>query len=169
MTDTDTITDTDTMTGTNVTTGSDTADSTDDAQAAAEATAEASEETEQGTIEVQTPMAVRLSELLDFGIRNPDGEDLGSLEDIVIDWQQSRLAYPIISFGGFLGLGDKWFVIPFDTVTLNPLDQTFVFDATPEMLENAPGFDPDQLPDTTDPNWDLDIRSFWGMDAGDDQ
>jgi sporulation protein YlmC with PRC-barrel domain len=119
-------------------------------------------------IEVQTPQAVRLSALMDFGVKNPDGEDLGTLEDIVIDWQQSRLAYPILSFGGFLGLGDKWFVIPFDAVSLNPLDQTFIFDVEQEMLENAPGFDPDQLPDTTDPNWDTEIRSYWGLDSGQD-
>jgi hypothetical protein len=84
----------------------------------------------------------------------------------VIDWQNSRLAYPIISFGGFLGLGDKWFVIPFDAVTLNPLDQTFIFDVEKEMLENAPGFDPDQLPDTTDPTWDADVRGYWNMGEG---
>jgi sporulation protein YlmC with PRC-barrel domain len=155
---TGTMTGTDTMTDTKVMTGTNSTDVTP--EATAEATATPSEE---GAIDVQIPMAVRLSELLDFGVRNPDGEDLGSLEDIVIDWQHSRLAYPIISFGGFLGMGDKWFVIPFDAVTLNLLDRNFVFDVTAATLESAPGFDPDQLPDTTDPNWDLDIRDFWGM------
>lgn len=114
-------------------------------------------------IAVQTPQAVLLSSLMDFGVKNSNGDDLGSLEDIVIDWQHSRLAYPIISFGGFLGIGDKWFAIPFDAVTLNPLDKTFIFDVDKQMLENAPGFDQNQLPDTTDPNWDQEIRSYWGM------
>jgi sporulation protein YlmC with PRC-barrel domain len=146
----------DTMTGT--TDAGSSAAMTDTAQAGAEGDAE-----EGATIEMQVPQIVRLSELMDFGVRNSEGEDLGSLEDIVVDWQQSRLAYPILSFGGFLGLGDKWFVIPFDAVTLNPLDQAFIFDVQPETLENAPGFDPDQLPDTTDPDWDSDVRGFWNM------
>ncbi len=103
---------------------------------------------------------------MDFNVRNSNGDDLGSLEDIVIDWQHSRLAYPIMSFGGFLGIGDKWFVIPFDAVTLDPVNNNFIFDVEKDRLENAPGFNQDQLPDTTDPNWDQEIRSYWGMNGG---
>jgi sporulation protein YlmC with PRC-barrel domain len=69
-----------------------------------------------GTIEVQPLLAMRLSELLDYNVRNPEGEDLGAIEDIMVDWRQDRLAYAILSFGGFLGLGDKWFILPLDAL-----------------------------------------------------
>ena len=128
----------------------------------------ATTDTEQSgaNIEVQAPQAILLSKLMDFNVRNSTGDDLGSLEDIVIDWQHSRLAYPIMSFGGFLGIGDKWFVIPFDAVTLDPVNNNFIFDVDKQRLENAPGFNQDQLPDTTDPNWDQEIRSYWSMNGG---
>jgi hypothetical protein len=114
-----------------------------------------------GTIEVQPLLAMRLSELLDYNVRNPEGEDLGAIEDIMVDWRQDRLAYAILSFGGFLGLGDKWFILPLDALRLNTAEQHFVFEADPERLQEAPGFDANDLPDTSDPTWDETIREYW--------
>jgi sporulation protein YlmC with PRC-barrel domain len=115
----------------------------------------------EGQLNVEMPRVIRLSELLGYGVQNAEGEDLGAIEDIMVDWRREQLAYAILSFGGFLGLGEKWFVIPLDQLTLDPIEQRLVFDIEPERLENAPGFDADQLPDTTDPNWDQDIRDYW--------
>ena len=97
-------------------------------------------------IAVQAPQAILLSKLMDFNIRNSNGDDLGSLEDIVIDWQHSRLAYPIMSFGGFLGIGDKWFVIPFDAVTLDPVNNNFIFDVDKRSLGKCAGIQPGPTP-----------------------
>jgi sporulation protein YlmC with PRC-barrel domain len=112
-------------------------------------------------IEVETPRVSRLSELLSFDVTNPDGEDLGAIEDIMIDWRQDRVVYMLLSFGGILGLGEKWFPLPLDQITLDPIEQRFVVDIEPERLEAAPGFDEAELPDTADPNWDEEIRSYW--------
>src|SRR5690606_35357399 len=102
-----------------------------------------------------------LSDLLDYTVNNPAGEELGSIEDMMIDWRQDRLAYGILSFGGFMGLGEKWFVIPLSAVTVDPVEQRLIFDTDPELLQDAPGFDADSLPDTADPDWDLGIREYW--------
>jgi len=112
-------------------------------------------------IAVETPQVMRLSELLALDVTNSQGEDLGAIEDIMIDWRQDRIVYMILSFGGFLGLGEKWFVIPLEQVTLDPIEQRLIFDVEPERLETAPGFDANTLPDTMDPNWDEEIRHFW--------
>lgn len=117
-------------------------------------------DTDEG-IAVETPRIIRLSELLGFDVTNAEGEDLGAIEDIMIDWRQNRIVYPIFSFGGFLGLGEKWFVIPLDQITLDPIERRLVFDVEPEQLENAPGFDALTLPDTADPSWDEKIRRYW--------
>ena len=50
--------------------------------------------------------------ILGAKVVNAEREDLGTIEDIVIDARNSRVAYAILSFGGFLGLGDKHFAIP---------------------------------------------------------
>ncbi len=123
----------------------------------AEATPAPSEE----ELTVQMPMVIRLSELLDYSVNNPEGEELGALEDMMIDWRQDRLAYGILSFGGFMGLGEKWFVIPLSAITVDPVEQRLIFDTDPELLQDAPGFDSDNLPDTADPDWDLGIREYW--------
>lgn len=112
-------------------------------------------------ITVATPRVILLSDLLGYDIYNSAGEELGELEDIMVDWRNDRLAYGILTFGGFLGLGERWFVIPLDELTLDPLQQRLIFDVPRETLENAPGFDPNALPDTADPDWDTPIRDFW--------
>lgn len=117
--------------------------------------------TDTGTIEVEPLLAMRLSELLDYNVRNPQGEDLGTIEDMMVDWRADRLAYAILSFGGFLGLGDKWFILPLDALSLNTAEQQFVFAADPDRLQDAPGFDANNLPDTADLTWDEQIRQYW--------
>ncbi len=121
------------------------------------ATPEPSEE----ELTVQTPLVIRLSDLLDYTVNNPEGEELGGIEDIMIDWRQDRMVYAILSFGGFMGLGEKWFVMPLSSVAVDPVEQRLIFDADPEVLQDAPGFDADDLPDTADPDWDLGIRDYW--------
>jgi sporulation protein YlmC with PRC-barrel domain len=130
---------------------------------AAEATEPAASEAVTRTTEiaVETPRVIRLTELMSFDVTNTDGEDLGAIEDIMIDWRQDRIVYTILSFGGILGLGEKWFPIPLDQITLDPIEQRFVVDVEPERLEAAPGFDEAELPDTRDPNWDQEIRTYW--------
>jgi sporulation protein YlmC with PRC-barrel domain len=123
----------------------------------AAATPEPSEE----ELTVQTPLVIRLSDLLDYTVNNPEGEELGGIEDIMIDWREDRMVYAILSFGGFMGLGEKWFVMPLSSVTVDPVEQRLIFDADPEVLQDAPGFDADDLPDTADPDWDLGIRDYW--------
>jgi len=178
MTDTATMTGTEGMTGTGATTGATgaagamgqpcvngaagtTAGTTTGATTGASETTTDTAASGEGQINVQTPHIIRLSELMGYGVQNSEGEDLGAIEDIMVDWRGEQLAYAILSFGGFLGMGEKWFVIPLDQLTLDPVEQRLVFDVEPERLENAPGFDADQLPDTSDPNWDQDVRDYW--------
>ena len=80
---------------------------------------------------------------------NGTGENLGKIEDIVIDIRDNEIAYAILSFGGVLGLGDKHFAIPWDAVAFSPAQHCVVLNLEKSRLENAPGFDPDNWPDIT--------------------
>lgn len=110
---------------------------------------------------ILVPQGILLSSLLTFNIVDPDGEDLGAIEDLMIDWQQGKMDYMLLSFGGFLGLGDKWFAVPTGVMMMDIADPIFVLDVEPEMLEIAPGLERDNLPNTADENWDQEIRDFW--------
>ena len=86
-------------------------------------------------------------------VRNPKGEELGSIKQIMIDIPSGRVAYAVLTFGGFLGLGDKLFAIPWEAMTLNEDQQCFLLDADRSFFENAPGFDKNNWPETPDTRW----------------
>src|SRR5262245_39742457 len=74
---------------------------------------------------------------------NPQGEDLGQIEHIMIDVPGGRVAYAVLSFGGFLGLGDKLFAIPWSALQLDTDNKCFVLPVSKEQLKDAEGFDKD--------------------------
>ncbi|MDQ1274938.1 MAG: hypothetical protein QG610_511 [Euryarchaeota archaeon] len=77
---------------------------------------------------------------------NGAGEDLGKIEELMIDLDSGRVAYGVLSFGGFLGMGDKLFAIPWQALNLRVHEHAFVLDVPKETLENAKGFDKDNWP-----------------------
>ncbi len=90
---------------------------------------------------------------------NPGGENLGEIKDIMLDLETGKIDYFVIEFGGFLGLGVKYFAIPFRLLKLDAPNKRFIFEHAREILEKAPGFDMDHWPDT---NLHFDeVHSYW--------
>ncbi len=90
---------------------------------------------------------------------NPGGEHLGEIKEIMLDLESGKIDYFVIEFGGFLGLGVKYFAIPFRLLKLDAPNKQFVFEQAKEILEKAPGFDMDHWPDT---NLHFDeVHSYW--------
>ena len=96
-------------------------------------------------------------------VLNRRGEDLGTIEDIMIDVQRGRVAYAVMSCGGFLGMGDKLFAIPWNALTLDANRHCFVLDADKERFEKAPGFDKDHWPSMADNSWANQVHDFYGV------
>ena len=94
---------------------------------------------------------------------NTRGEDLGTIEDIMIDVQRGRVAYAVMSCGGFLGMGDKLFAIPWNALTLDANRHCFVLDADQQRFENAPGFDKDHWPSMADPRWAAELHGYYDV------
>lgn len=94
-------------------------------------------------------------------VRNQAGEDLGKVEEIMLDVPTGQVAYVVISFGGFLGIGDKLFAVPWRALSLNERDHTFLLDVDRRQLEEAPGFDRDHWPDMADPSWTEQMDDFY--------
>src|SRR5688500_16920863 len=99
--------------------------------------------------------------LLDDDVINPAGEKLGYIKEIMLDTETGRVAYAVLSFGGFLGLGDKLFAIPWGAMRLHPTDHAFVLNVSKETLKNAPGFDKDHWPDFADRAWGATIHDYY--------
>jgi uncharacterized protein YjbJ (UPF0337 family)/sporulation protein YlmC with PRC-barrel domain len=97
-----------------------------------------------------------------YRVINPAREDLGKIEDIVIDMESGRIAYAVLSFGGFLGFGNKLFAIPWEALRLSSQDDEFILHVNKEVLENAPGFDKDHWPEMADRQWGASVYSYYG-------
>lgn len=119
------------------------------------------------TAKVEVERAYRASQLIGMDVRNSQGQDLGSIDDIVFDLDSGRIRYAAISFGGFLGIGDKLFAVPIDVLRMkHGADEShFVFDVTKDRLANAPGFNQDAWPNLGDRKWHDEVDAFYADDA----
>ena len=108
------------------------------------------------------PLIMAADTLTGDSVENSAGEDLGEIKAIMLDVPRGRIAYAVLSYGGFLGVGDKLFAVPWQALTLNADRECFVLDIEADRLKNAPGFDKDHWPSMADPNWANDIHSYYG-------
>lgn len=92
---------------------------------------------------------------------NPQGDKLGTIEDIMLDVPGGRIAYAVLSFGGIMGMGDKLFAIPWSALTLDADNKCFVLDIPQDHLKNAPGFDKDHWPTMADESWASQLHTYY--------
>lgn len=92
---------------------------------------------------------------------NMQVEKLGKIQDIMLDMTEGNIRYAVLSAGGFLGIGDRLFAIPWKALTLDRENKRFMLDVDIERLKNAPGFDKDKWPDMADANWNSSVESYY--------
>lgn len=109
------------------------------------------------------PHVLSASSICKDSVRNRDGEDLGNVHELMIDLTTGRIAYAVLSFGGFLGMGDKLFAIPFAALNIDSENKCFVLDVDKGKLENAEGFDKDNWPNFADDSFHSRTYSHWGQ------
>jgi sporulation protein YlmC with PRC-barrel domain len=86
-------------------------------------------------------------------VENSAGEELGKVEDVILDEEQGRVAYLLLSLGGFLGIEPKLFIFPWAAVHHDRAEKKIVVDVDRESLRNAPGFDRKTWPDLSRRTW----------------
>jgi sporulation protein YlmC with PRC-barrel domain len=96
-------------------------------------------------------------------VTNANGEDLGKVEELMIDLESGRVAYAVLSFGaGFLQSG-KLFAIPWASLAVDQEKKQLTLNVTREMLQTAEGFDKDQWPDMADPAFMNTTYAHYGI------
>lgn len=93
---------------------------------------------------------------------NQKDEDLGDIKEIMLDMRTGRVSYAVLSFGGFMGMGEKLFAVPWEALTLDTANKRFVLNTDKASLENAPGFDKDKWPNMADSSWAAGIHAYYG-------
>ncbi|MBT8484950.1 MAG: PRC-barrel domain-containing protein [Phycisphaerae bacterium] len=113
------------------------------------------------TTTTMTPSVISASTIIGDTVKSLTGEKLGSIKEIMLDTSTGQVAYAVLDFGGFLGLGGKLFAVPWNALTVCPEDKCLKMDANKERLENAEGFDPDNWPNFADRRWGERVHSYY--------
>jgi sporulation protein YlmC with PRC-barrel domain len=97
------------------------------------------------------------------------GEKLGTVYDVMLDKISGRADYAILSFGGFLGIGDRYHPLPWNQLTYDTRLGGYVLDLDPSRLEGAPSYAEDELSQWDDRRGD-NVDDYYGTpglgDAG---
>ena len=93
---------------------------------------------------------------------NHQGEELGEIKEIMLDMRNGKVGYAVMSFGGFLGMGDKLFAVPWNALKLDTRNHRFVLHVEKDRLTDAPGFDKGRWPDMADHAWTANIHNYYG-------
>ena len=94
-------------------------------------------------------------------VQNLKGESLGTIKDLMINLHDGKIAYAVLSFGGFLGMGDKLFAIPWDQIRIDQNNKCCVLDIDKARLEKAPGFDKDHWPKAGETTYLTEVYEFY--------
>jgi len=107
---------------------------------------------------------VKGSTFIGADVENPQGQNLGDIKDVVIDRASGRIAYAVVSFGGFLGMGEKLFAVPWGAFSQpNTNNDKFVLAVDKERLKNAPGFEQHNWPQMTSREWVTGLYSYYNI------
>lgn len=102
------------------------------------------------------------SSIIGDKVENPQGENLGKIDNLMVNLSSGKVEYAVVEFGAFLGIGGKLFAIPFEELILDPNRQLFVLNRDKEYLQQSPGFDKSHWPATNDHSYFNDVNNYWG-------
>jgi sporulation protein YlmC with PRC-barrel domain len=114
------------------------------------------------------PHLMGANTLIGNDVYDHNDEDLGEIKEIMLGMHSGKVAYAVLSFGGFLGMGEKLFAVPWAALTLDTENKRFVLKVDKDTLKDAPGFDEDNWPNMADESWTKEIHSYYGIEPDPD-
>jgi hypothetical protein len=96
-------------------------------------------------------------------VYNKAGDSLGSIYHIMIDKVSGKVAYAVMSFGGFLGIGERYHPLPWSVLTYDTNQGGYVVNLDKRQLEGAPTFARDERVDWEDRQWGQRVHDYYGV------
>jgi PRC-barrel domain len=96
-------------------------------------------------------------------VYNRNGEKLGTIHSLMIDKLSGEVAYAVMSFGGFLGIGDSYHPLPWDVLGYDVGLSGYVVDLDRSMLEGAPTYNTSEMPNWGDRRWSQRVDEYYGV------
>lgn len=94
-------------------------------------------------------------------VKNHQDESLGDIKDLMINTSTGEVEYAVLSFGGFLGIGDKYFAVPFKSFKIDRNNKVFILSVDKDFLENSPGFDKDNWPSSAKSDYYSNVTNYY--------
>ena len=94
-------------------------------------------------------------------VRRPDGGRVGRIERLMLDKASGRVAYAVMSFGGFLGLGEDYYTLPWAMLSFDPDADAYVVDLTEEQLRSAPARSPEGGDPDDEREWEEHVHRYY--------
>lgn len=110
-----------------------------------------------------TPVILSSSTLTGDQVVDREGQKLGTLKDMMLDVSEGKVAYAVLARGGFGGMGEKLFAVPWRMLEVDGENKRLLLDVAPEVLDDSPGFDPDNWPSFTDEAWQSEVDRHFGL------
>jgi hypothetical protein len=95
-------------------------------------------------------------------VYNRAGEKLGSIHTLMIDKRSGKVAYAVMSFGGFLGIGDRYHPLPWSVLDYETSQGGYVVDLDRSKLEGAPTYGTSETPNWGDRRWGQQVHDYYG-------
>jgi PRC-barrel domain protein len=94
-------------------------------------------------------------------VYDPKGESIGSIKRLMIEKISGKVVYAVMSFGGFLGIGEEEHTIPWNKLDYDTTLGGYRTDITAEQLRGAPSFYRDRDYDWSDRNRERELHDYW--------
>jgi PRC-barrel domain len=107
------------------------------------------------------PTLLGAATLIGTHVVNKHNEDIGSVTEIMLDVASGGISYVVLSCGSFLGMGEKFFAVPWGALTLNQEQKRFTLDVEKHRLQEAPAFTKDEWPNMADQTWSEKIHAYY--------
>lgn len=107
------------------------------------------------------PRLLSATALAGVRVSGSQGEPLGTLQEIVLDVAHGRIAYAVLGCGGFMGVGERLFVVPWKALQFDTAHGAFVLDADERALDEALPFDKERFPSEPDARWHQQVHRHW--------
>ncbi|MDD2859987.1 MAG: PRC-barrel domain-containing protein [Acidiphilium sp.] len=110
----------------------------------------------------ETRNLIAASKVNGTSVRNPAGESLGSIYDLMIDKRSGHVEYAIMSFGGFLGMGESYHPLPWHVLKYDPANGSYIVELSKESLQGGPSYTSSASPDWSTGTYGRDIDTYYG-------
>jgi sporulation protein YlmC with PRC-barrel domain len=104
--------------------------------------------------------ASKAGSLIGMDVRNPQGEKLGDIKDLVVDLPSGKISYAVLGVGGFLGIGERDIAVPPSAFTVAPDENNLVLNADKTKIQNAPALTRNNWPDVKSPTSN-EFATYW--------